>query len=492
MARSLEAKLDHLQKTLGHLPDVVFKKMNVGQTGIHVIMIYLSGIADTSIINEQIVKPLILTGIRESHSQVNPEKIKEELIQQTAFTIDMEEETDLETCVHEVLSGNTCLLIEGTDEVFFASTGQFPSRSVDEPSTETLVRGPREGFIEDLESNLAMVRRHIKDLSFKIDKMTIGRRSSRKLAILYISDIANPELVQEVKRRVETIDVDDASDTGIIEQWIEEHSWSPFPQIQASERSDKAINALMSGRVVIMLDGTPFVLIAPMTFWMLAQSPEDYYERFPLGTFFRMLRLMALFIATFLPSLYVALISFHPGLIPPELVMSIVASREGIPFPVFVEALIMELALEILREASLRLPKGIGQVIGIVGGLVIGQAAVEAAIVSAFLIIVVGLTAIASFASPQYSGSIGIRLLRFPIMMMAGIYGLYGVILAFICLGVHMVQIKSFGVPYMSPLAPIRLRDQQDTLVRAPFKYLKKRPMMLKTQDEIQSNRKRK
>ncbi|KAF6622329.1 spore germination protein, partial [Paenibacillus sp. EKM208P] len=181
------------------------------------------------------------------------------------------------------------------------------------------------------ESNLAMVRRHIKDLSFKIDKMTIGRRSSRKLAILYISDIANPELVQEVKRRVETIDVDDASDTGIIEQWIEEHSWSPFPQIQASERSDKAINALMSGRVVIMLDGTPFVLIAPMTFWMLAQSPEDYYERFPLGTFFRMLRLMALFIATFLPSLYVALISFHPGLIPPELVMSIVASREGIP-----------------------------------------------------------------------------------------------------------------------------------------------------------------
>ncbi|CQR54676.1 spore germination protein [Paenibacillus riograndensis] len=491
MKSAFEANLDYLKKTLDHLPDIIFKKMHVGQPGIQIAMVYLSGIADADMLNEHIVKPLILTGIRERHSQFNPEKLKEELIQQTAFTINTKEAADIEACVIEVLSGNTCLLIEGNEEFFVVSTGKFPLRSVEEPNTETLVRGPREGFIEDLESNLAMIRRHIKDLSFKIDKIRIGRRSSRKLAVLYISDIANPKLVQEVKRRVETIDVDDASDTGIIEQWIEESSWSPFPQIQASERSDKAITALMSGRVVILLDGTPFALIAPMTFWMLAQSPEDYYERFPLGTFFRLLRLTALFIATFLPSLYVALISFHPGLIPPELVISIISSREGIPFPVFVEALIMEVSLEILREASLRLPKGIGQVIGIVGGLVIGQAAVEAAVVSSFLIIIVGLTAIASFASPQYSGSIGIRLLRFPIMIIAAIYGLYGVILAFIFLGAHMVQIKSFGVPYMSPLAPIRLRDQQDTLVRVPFKYQKKRPIMLKTQDETSANRKR-
>lgn len=182
---------------------------------------------------------------------------------------------------------------------------------------------------------------------------------------------------------------------------------------------------------------------------------------------------MALFIATFLPSLYVSLVSFHPGLIPPDLVMSIVASRKGIPFPVFVEALIMEVSLEILREASLRLPKGIGQVIGIVGGLVIGEAAIQASIVSPFMVIIVGVTAISSFASPQYSGSIGIRLLRFPVMLVASVYGLYGVILSFIFLGAHMVRIKSFGVSYMAPLAPIRLRDQQDTWVRVPFRYFK-------------------
>ncbi|WP_226000375.1 spore germination protein [Paenibacillus sp. BJ-4] len=226
MERSFEAKLDHLKKTLDHLPDVVFKKMNVGQTGIHVAMVYLSGIADTRMLNEQIVKPLISTGIREGRPQVNLETLREELVQQTAFTINAKEGTDLEACVIEVLSGNTCLLIEGNDEIFVTYTGRFPSRSVEEPSTETLVRGPREGFIEDLESNLAMIRRHIKDPTFKIDKLRIGRRSSRKLAILYISDIANPELVQEVKGRIETIDVDDASDTGIIEQWIEENPWT--------------------------------------------------------------------------------------------------------------------------------------------------------------------------------------------------------------------------------------------------------------------------
>ncbi|MFD1177918.1 spore germination protein [Paenibacillus puldeungensis] len=492
MARSPKDNLAELKKTLEHLPDAVFKPLHLGESGGEVVVVYLSGIADLAVINEQIIKTLILIGLNVGSTKLSAEKVEQELAQRTSLTFGRNEQGDLASCVKEILSGNTCLLIKGSEDILIASTGSFPSRNVEEPSTETLVRGPREGFIEDLHSNLSMVRRYIKDLSFKMDLYHIGRRSSRKLAVLYISDIANEELVQEVKQRIEAIDIDDATDTGIIEQWLEENMWSPFPQLQATERLDKAVNGLTSGRVVIILDGSPFVLIAPMTFWMLAQSPEDYYERFLLGTFFRILRLFALLIATFLPSLYVALVSFHPGLIPPELVMSIVAARQDVPFPVFVEALIMEVALEILREASLRLPKGIGQVIGIVGGLVIGQAAVQASIVSAILIIIVGLTAISSFASPQYSGSLGIRLLRFPIMIAAAIYGLYGVILAFIFLGAHMVKLKSFGVSYMSPMAPIRLRDQQDTLVRLPLKKIRKRPVMLNTKDDTLSNKKRK
>lgn len=492
MARPLAENLEYLKRTLSHFSDAVFKELDVGQTGFQVMIIYLSQLADIHVVNEQIVKPMILAGLGEDKPAYTPETLKEDLLQKTASSLKMETGEFLDKCVLEVLSGNTCLLIEGIDEALIVETANFPARAVEEPSTETLVRGPRQGFVEDIASNLAIIRRHVKDVGLKIDNYHVGRRSSRKLAVLYIADIVNRDLVQDIKKRIESIDVDDVLDTGIVEQFIEDNPWSPFPQLQATERSDKAINALMSGRVVIMLDGTPFVVIAPMTFWMLAQSPEDYYERFPLGTFFRMLRLTALFIATFLPSLYVSLVSFHPGLIPPELVMSIVAAREGIPFPVLVEALIMEVSLEILREASLRLPKGIGQVIGIVGGLVIGQAAVEASIVSSFMIIIVGLTAISSFASPQYSGSIGIRLLRFPIMMVAAVYGLYGVILSFIFLGTHMVRLKSFGVSYMAPLAPIRFRDQQDTLIRVPYRYFKKRSMTLKTQNETLSNRKRK
>lgn len=490
MVKSPNHNLVELEKNLQHLPDAVFKLIHLGESGVEVVVVYLSGIADLTLINEQIIKTLILIGLHEGSTKLSIQTVEQELAQRTPLSFERKEQGDLALCIKEILSGNTCLLIGDSEHMLIASTSNFPKRNIEEPSTETLVRGPREGFIEDLHSNLSMIRRYIKDLSFKMDLYHIGRRSSRKLAVLYIADIANEELVQEVKQRIETIDIDDATDTGIIEQYLEENAWSPFPQIQATERLDKAINGLTSGRVVIIMDGTPFVLIAPMTFWMLAQSPEDYYERFLLGTFFRLLRLFALFIATFLPSLYVALVSFHPGLIPPELVMSIVAARQGVPFPVFIEALIMEVALEILREASLRLPKGIGQVIGIVGGLVIGQAAVQASIVSAFLIIIVGLTAISSFASPQYSGSIGIRLLRFPIMLAAAIYGLYGVILSFIFLGVHMVKIRSFGVSYMSPMAPIRLRDQQDTLVRFPLKNLRKRPVMLKTKDETLSKKK--
>ncbi|MEK5165035.1 spore germination protein [Paenibacillus sp. FSL R5-0527] len=492
MARPLEANVEYLKRTLSHFSDAVFKELDVGQTGFQVIIVYLSGIADVNAINEQIVKPLILAGLGNNKPALTPETLKEGLLQKTASPIATETGEFLNSCVLEVLSGKTCLLIEGTDEALIVETANFPARNVEEPATETLVRGPRQGFVEDMASNLAMIRRFVKDVSFKIDNYRVGKRSSRNLAILYIADIANPELVQDIKKRIESIDIDDVQDSGIVEQLIEETPWSPFPQLQATERSDKAVSALMSGRVVIMLDGTPFVLIAPMTFWMLAQSPEDYYERFPLGTFFRILRLMALFIATFLPSLYVSLVSFHPGLIPPDLIMSIVASRKGIPFPVFVEALIMEVSLELLREASLRLPKGIGQVIGIVGGLVIGEAAIEASIVSPFMVIIVGVTAISSFASPQYSGSIGIRLLRFPVMLVASVYGLYGVILSFIFLGAHMVRIKSFGVSYMAPLAPIRLSDQQDTWVRIPFRYFKKRSLTLKTQDETLSHRKRK
>ena len=273
-------------------------------------------------------------------------------------------------------------------------------------------------------------------------------------------------------------------ESGYVEQLIEDDQLSPFQQVQNTERPDRVISALLEGRVAILLDGTPFALIVPTTFSMLLQSPEDYYERWIPGTFLRMLRFLAAMIALLAPALYISFISFHPGLIPTKLALTIIETRKGVPFPSIIEALIMETAIEILREAGIRLPKPIGPAMGIVGGLIIGDAAVQAGIVSPFLVIVVAVTAISSFSIPTYSAGITLRILRFIGMFSAAVLGLYGVVLFILLLCSHLARLQSFGVPYVSPSVPYRLSDWKDFLIRAPMSMMRKRPYMMKPKDQ--------
>jgi spore germination protein len=288
-----------------------------------------------------------------------------------------------------------------------------------------------------------------------------------------------------VENRIKRIDIDSVPESGYVEQLIEDNYLSPFPQVQNTERPDRVVAALMEGRVAILLDGTPFALIVPVTLSMMLQSPEDYYERWIPGTFIRMLRYLAAILALFTPSLYIAFISFHSGLIPTKLAISIIGTRSGVPFPALIEALFMEIAIEILREAGLRLPKPIGPAMGIVGGLIIGEAAVQAGIVSPVLVIVVALTAISSFSIPHYSIGITLRMLRFPAMICAATFGLYGVILFFLLMTSHLVKLKSFGVPYLSPAVPYRLSEWKDLMVRMPLMMMKRRPKMLHTKNPV-------
>lgn len=304
----------------------------------------------------------------------------------------------------------------------------------------------------------------------------MGRKAPRTVAIAYNSDIANDALVQEVRQRIARIDMDDVPDSGYIEQFIEDNHLTLFPQVQNTERPDRVNSALMEGRVAILLDGSPLALIVPVSISMLMQSPEDYYERWIPGTLVRVLRYIAALISTLGPALYISFISFHQGLIPTKLAVSIAGSREGVPFPSLIEALIMEVSIEILREAGLRLPKPIGQTIGIVGGLVIGEAAVQAGIVSPIMVIVVAITAISSFAIPQYSAGIALRIIRFGTMFSAAIFGLYGVILFFLLVCSHLAKLKSFGIPYLSPAAPYRFGDWKDFVLRAPLSIMTRRP----------------
>ena len=336
---------------------------------------------------------------------------------------------------------------------------------------------------------MVMIRRYIRDPNLRFKTYQVGRRSKKDLVLSYIDGIVNPDIVKEVNRRLETIDMDDAPESGYIEEWIEDSFLSPFPQVLNTERPDKVAAALLEGKVAILLDGTPFVLIAPATLGNTLQSPEDYYERWTIGTLLRALRYLAAFIAMFLPALYIALVSFHPGMIPSDLAFSIAASREGVPFPAYVEALLMALTMELLREAGTRLPTPIGQTIGIVGGLVIGEAAVSAGLVSPAMVIVVALNAIASFSLPSYSVAISFRILLFGMMLAAATFGLYGIILSYIMLNVHLVNLKSFGVPYTTPFAPNFLSDWKDLILRAPITTIKRRPTYMQPLDKKSLNK---
>ncbi|MDD3364031.1 MAG: spore germination protein, partial [Syntrophomonas sp.] len=349
-------------------------------------------------------------------------------------------------------------------------------RSITQPDNEILVRGPREGFTETLTTNLPLLRRCVKSPNLMFEPMKIGRITATDISVAYIKGIASPDLINEVKQRLQRIDIDGILESGYLEEFIEDNPYSPFPQIMHTERPDRVAAALLQGRIAIFTDGTPFVLIVPAEFTSFLTAPEDYYERFLVGTAIRWIRMVAFAISLVLPSIYIAVTTFHVEMIPTRLLISITSYRQGLPFPTLMEAFMMELTFEILREAGVRLPRSIGQAVSIVGALVIGQAAVQAGIVSPLMVIIVAFTGIASFAFPSYNLGISIRLLRFPLMLLAGLLGLFGMMFGIILISIHVAGLRSLGVPYLSSLAPLHLTDLKDVLVRAPWWAMDERP----------------
>ncbi|TXK77358.1 spore germination protein [Paenibacillus sp. N3.4] len=483
-SENLEDNLQLMREMLGHSPDVIFRTFRITSYQWKVAVVCLDGLVDKAALNEQVIKPLMLAkDFPDPNSEVTEEQIKNAIADSVIWIAEINEVPCLNDCVLQIMEGNTALFIDGVTDVIILGTAEWNGRAIEEPLSEATVRGSREGFVENIRNNTALIRRRIKDPNFSMINYKIGRRSKTNVSLMYIKGLTNEELLLKVKSRIERIDIDEIPESGYIEQLIEDSYLSPFPQMQNTERPDRVASALLEGRVALLIDGTPFALIIPVTFSMLLTSSEDYYERWLPSSLIRILRYGAAFIALFLPALYIALISYNHGLIPTKFVISIAAGREGVPFPSIIEALIMEITLEILREAGLRLPKPIGQTVGIVGGLVIGQAAVQAAIVSPIMVIVVALTAISSFALPQYAGGIAIRMLRFAMMLAAAVLGLYGMMLLLIVMTVHLVKLKSFGVDYMEPIVPIKINNWKDLLMRMPLNMMKRRPEMNKPQD---------
>lgn len=468
----LAFNVERMEREFLGCSDIMYRNCSIDGTN-RATLIYVDGMCDTHAVDEFVLQPL-LEHFRRS-TKVN-EGREAELKEVFIPTLQIRIVYDTKEVIQAVLRGETVIFTEGNAFAMVASLIKMEKRSIEEATSEKVVRGPRDAFMETLRTNTSLLRRRIRSSKLKLESMTLGSITETDIVIGYMEGIVKESLIKEVRARLQKIQIDGIIHSSNIEEYIEDNVFSPFPQIQNTERPDVAVSSLLEGKVIIITDNTPFVLIVPMTYWSGLQAVDDYTDRFMYASFVRWIRYTFVHTSLLLPSLYVALTTYHLQVVPTPLVVSIAFAREGVPLPAVFEALIMEFIFEGLREAGIRLPQQVGPAVSIAGALVIGQAVVAAGIISTPMVIIVSLTGIASFAFPLYNLGAAYRMLRFPLLIAAGILGFYGIVLFLIMLSVHMVTLKPFGIPYMAPYAPLSMENLNDVLVRAP-KYKMRRLM---------------
>jgi len=478
---NLEEIKQKLSTEFAGCDDLITREIFIGKTQKKCLIAYIDNLANNQILNDNIVKPLLLVELPEGLLEQNDSQIADIIMSRVLCNSSLQIKDNWQQTIECLMTGDTIIFIQGSAKVLVAASRGWESRTVSEPQTETVVRGPREGFIEDIGVNCALIRRKLKNPNLKMERMTLGRESKTQVCICYLQGIASRELVQEVKTRLSKIDLDAVLESGYIEEMIEDAPFSFFPTVGNSEKPDVVAAKLLEGRVAIVCDGTPIVLTVPYIFLEALQSSEDYYTRSISSSLLRTIRIICFYVSILLPAIYVALLGFHQSVLPLNLLLTISASQEGIPFTPFVEALFMGLTFEILQEAGIRMPRAIGQSISIVGALVIGEASVRAGLVSDPMVIITAITAITTFILPPLQRVLPFFRLAFTVI--ANILGLLGVFLLLIAVVVHMCSLRSFGVPYMAPLAPLVPSDLKDVFIRVPHWALLTRPRSLTWQE---------
>ncbi|MDK2800600.1 MAG: spore germination protein [Clostridiales bacterium] len=492
LTTSLQQNINIVKETLGKSSDIVIREFRAGEGGkLHIAVMYTDGLADKKLVQDFILEVLMLdlrkVDIDDSVLlKKNSFKILTDLVLPVG---DVKEISDFDNLFTHLLSGDTVILMNGYGKGIVVSSKGWADRSVEEPSSQTVVRGPKDGFTETLRVNTALIRRRIKDPNLWIEVKPIGRRTKTDVAVVYIKGVAGDKIVEEVHRRLDKINIDGILESGYIEELIQDETFTPFPTVFNTERPDVVAAGLLEGRIAILVDGTPFALLVPALFIHYFQASEDYYQRFDIGTLLRLIRYLSFFLTLLVPSMYVAVTTFHQEMIPTPLLISLAAQREGVPFPAILEVLLMEVTFEILREAGVRMPRAIGQAISIVGALVLGEASVKAGIISPAMVVVVSITAISSFVSPTFNMAIAVRIIRFIFTFLAATFGLYGIAVGLLAMVLHLCSLRSFGIPYMSPMAPLILADQKDTIIRFPHWAFFKRPRLMNQKDVVRQQR---
>ncbi|NLO21174.1 MAG: spore germination protein [Syntrophomonadaceae bacterium] len=478
----LDENLIRLREIIGSSPDMVVRKFNFGpRYSYKAALFFVDGLVDKKIINETIIKPLMYDMHLLDTQQIRPMKDASQLQSILLSVGDVKEVSSFEELIKASLYGNTVLLVDGFSKALDIDTKGWQARSVQEPTIEQVVRGPREGFTETLRYNTALLRRKILNPNLIIEQMIVGEQTRTHIAIAYLKGVSSPELLAEVRSRLSRIKTDAILESGYIEQFIEDAPYSLFSTVGNTEKPDIAAARILEGRVAILVDGTPFALTVPMLFIEGFQAAEDYYSRPYYASFIRLLRFAAFFLSILAPAVYVALLTYHQEFIPTPLLITMALSVQGIPFPALVEAILMGLIFEILREGGIRLPQQVGQAISIVGALVIGQAAVQAGLVDQAMIILIAFTAVSSFLVVTHTDAS--TLIRFLLVLMAGVLGAFGIVIGLLALLVHLAALRSFGVPYLEPIAPLVIGDLKDSYIRAPWWTMLKRPHLIAVQN---------
>ncbi|NPV93490.1 MAG: spore germination protein [Firmicutes bacterium] len=483
--KSLELNAANLKNKIGESYDTSYRYFKIPVFRYpDALIVYISGLNESRIIEQSILEPLMNYSKLPDGRMLPIINGQAALLMETGvFTTRARETVSLDEAGDAVIEGDTVLFIDHCDTALILKTKKYEGRSVEDPISESEIKGPRDGFVENIYTNTALIRRRVKDHGVRFDNMKIGARTKTIVSIAYIDSLVNQSLLKEVKSRLERINTDGILSSENIEELIGDAPLSVFPTIALTERPDKACAALLEGRVLVLVDNSPFVLIIPTVFWQFLTSSGDYYERFLLSTVVRWIRLFAMFLSISASSFYVLLTSFHQEMLPTALAMKVAAGRSGVPFPAILEAFIMEVILDIMKEAGLRMPKPIGQAVSIVGTLVIGQAAVAAGLVGPLMIIIIALAAISSYTIPSYTMGNTLRLIRFPILISTALFGLFGYLGGLIVLLLHLMSLRSFGTPYLAPVVPLDLSGNMDVFVRSPRWDMSARPVLARAKD---------
>lgn len=474
LSKSIDKNIKNFKDYIGDNSDVVFRPVTIfSKKHIKGCLIYINDWVDTDKINENSLK----------YSLIPIEDISLDGFMNHFPISSISESKEFKDVISNIFKGKIVFFLDGYSNCFLFELISNQYRSISDPNAEKTLQSSREGFVENIDTNIFLIRRRLKDSNLVAENHTVGVRTKTKISILYLKDIVNINVLEELKRRLRKIDVDGIIASGVLEQYIEDSPTSIFPQIQNTERPDRAVPSLLEGRICVLTEGTPTVLILPALLTHFISASEDYNQRMYLGSFNRLIRIAALFITLFLPASYISLVGFHPELIPYNLIIPLAKARSELPFPPLLEALIIELSVEFLREMGIRMPSPIAQSLGVIGGIVLGDAAIKANLVSPTMLIVVGITTVVSFTLPSLNMIFSLRLARFPIMILAGMFGGFGLAISWLLLIGHLMKLESFTIPYLSPYAPTRYSDLKDSFIRTFIWKMKYRPRFLQVQN---------